>query len=74
VLDFKMPGMDGGQVAELLWKGQPSLPVVLCTGFLDSVPGWLRWLAAAILQKGGGPHALLSTVQELTAPGLHSRK
>jgi CheY-like chemotaxis protein len=70
VLDFKMPGMDGTQVAELLWKAQPNLPVVLCTGFLDSVPGWLRWFVAAALQKGDGPRVLLSTIQELTTSGL----
>ncbi len=70
VLDLKMPGMDGSQVAELLWKEHPSLPVVLCTGFIDSVPGWLKWFAAAILQKGDDPLVLLSTIQELTASGL----
>src|SRR5512140_639036 len=38
VLDFKMPGMDGSQVAEVLWKRQPDLLIVICTGFLDAVP------------------------------------
>jgi CheY-like chemotaxis protein len=67
VLDFKMPGMDGGQVAEVLLEQQPDLPVVICTGFFDSVPEWLRWFAAAYLQKGDGPNILLSTIQELIA-------
>jgi CheY-like chemotaxis protein len=67
VLDFKMPGMDGGQVAEALWKQQPDLLIVLCTGFLDAVPEWLMWFAAAYLQKGDGPSVLLSTIRELIA-------
>ncbi len=67
VLDFKMPGMDGGQVAEVLWKQHPDLPVVICTGFFDAVPEWLRWFAAAYLQKGDGPHVLLSAIQQLIA-------
>jgi CheY-like chemotaxis protein len=67
VLDFKMPGMDGGQVAEVLLKEQPNLCVVICTGFFDAVPEWLRWFAAAYLQKGDGPDVLLSTIQELIA-------
>jgi CheY-like chemotaxis protein len=67
VLDFKMPGMDGGQVAEALLKKQPDLPVVICTGFFDSVPEWLRWFAAAYLQKGEGPEVLLSAIQQLLA-------
>ncbi len=65
VLDFKMPGMDGGQVAEALMKQQPELPIVICTGFFDAVPEWLRWFAAAFLQKGDGPNVLLSTIEEL---------
>lgn len=67
VLDFKMPGMDGGQVAEALLKEHPDLPVVICTGFLDAVPEWLRWFAAAFLEKGEGPAALLSAIGELIA-------
>jgi CheY-like chemotaxis protein len=67
VLDFKMPGMDGGQVAEVLWKQQPELRVVVCSGFFDAVPEWLRWFAAACLQKGDGPQVLLSAIQELIA-------
>ena len=67
VLDFKMPGMDGGQVAELLLKEQPDLPVVICTGFFDVVPEWLRWFASAYLHKADGPIVLLSAIQELLA-------
>ncbi len=67
VLDFKMPGMDGSQVAETLWKRQPDLTIVISTGFFDAVPEWLRWFAAAYLQKGDGPAVLLSTIQELIA-------
>jgi CheY-like chemotaxis protein len=65
VLDFKMPGMDGSQVAEVLLQQQPELPIVICSGFLDAVPEWLRWFAAAYLQKGDGPQVLLSTIEEL---------
>ena len=67
VLAFKMPGMDGGQVAEVLFKGQPDLPVVICTGFFDAVPEWLRWLAAACVEKRDGPDALLSALQQVIA-------
>lgn len=67
VLDFKMPGMDGAQVAEILLKEQPDLPIVICTGFFDAVPEWLRWFAVAYLQKGDGPEALLFAVQDAIA-------
>lgn len=67
ILDFKMPGMDGGDVAEALWKEQPDLPIVICTGFFDAVPEWLKWFAAAYLEKGEGPKVLLSAIQKLVA-------
>jgi len=68
VLAFKMPGMDGGQVAEVLFKKQPDLPIVVCTGFFDALPEWLRWLAAACVEKRDGPNALLSAIQRVIAP------
>jgi CheY-like chemotaxis protein len=67
VLDFKMPGMDGSQVAEVLFKEQPNLPVVICTGYFDAAPEWLKWFAAAFVEKGEGPSVLLSAVEELIA-------
>ena len=67
LLDFKMPGMDGAQVAKALLEKQPDLPLVICTGFLDAVPEWLMWFAAAYLQKGDGPDVLLSAIQDLLA-------
>jgi CheY-like chemotaxis protein len=74
VLDFKMPGMDGGEVAKVLLEQQPDLPVVICTGFFDAVPEWLRWFAAAYLHKGDGPAVLLSTIEELIEKKVPARQ
>ncbi len=67
VLAFKMPGMDGGQVAEVLWNHQPDLPIVVCTGFFDAVPEGLRWFVAACVEKRDGPDVLLSAIHKLIA-------
>jgi CheY-like chemotaxis protein len=67
VLAFKMRGMNGGQVAEVLLKHQPDLPVVLCTGFFEAVPEWLRWFASACVEKRDSLDVLLSTIQEVIA-------
>jgi len=67
VLAFKMRGMDGGQVAEVLFKHQPDLPIVVCTGFFDAVPEELRWFVAGCLKKRDGFDALLSLIQEVIA-------
>jgi len=67
VLAFKMMGINGGQVAEVLLKQQPDLPIVVCTGFLDAMPHWLRWFAAACVEKRDGIDVLLSAIQEVIA-------
>jgi len=67
VLAFKMRGMNGGQVAEVLLKHQPDLPIVVCTRFFEVVPEWLRWFAAACVEKPDGLDVLLSTIQEVSA-------
>ena len=65
ILDFKMPGMDGGEVAAVLLQERPELPIVIRSGFLDSVPEWLRWCAVANLEKGDGPDAMLAAIEGL---------
>jgi len=65
VLDFKMPGMDGSQVAELLMQEHPNLPVIVCSGFPYEVPEPLKWLGAAFVEKSESPSALLSAIQQL---------
>ncbi len=65
VLAFKMPRMNGGQVAEVLLQDQPNLPIVICTGFFDAVPEALRWLADACVEKRDSPEALLSAIREV---------
>jgi CheY-like chemotaxis protein len=67
VLAFKMRGMNGGQVAEVLLKHQPDVPIVVCTRFFDVVPEWLRWFAAACVEKRDGLDVFLSAIQEVIA-------
>jgi len=67
VLDFRMPEMDGSQVAEVLTKEQPNLPLVIYSGCGYEVPEWLKWFAGSFLHKGDGPGALLAALEKLTA-------
>jgi CheY-like chemotaxis protein len=65
VTDFHMPpGMDGIEVAELLLKEKPTLPVVIYSGCPDDIP---KRLKCYVLSKGDGPNNLLSIVGELVA-------
>ena len=65
VLDFNLPGMDGNQVAQVLRKEQPTLPVVIWTGSPDETPESLKWFADVLLHKGDGPLALLLTIEKI---------
>jgi CheY-like chemotaxis protein len=65
ILDYHMPGMDGEQVAHMLTKEHPGLPIVMWTGCPDAVPEGLKWFVDAFLEKGNGPLSLLSTVEKL---------
>jgi CheY-like chemotaxis protein len=67
VLDFRMPEMDGSQVAEVLIKEQPNLPLVIYSGSGYEIPEWLKWFAGSCLHKGDDPGALLAVLEKLTA-------
>jgi CheY-like chemotaxis protein len=73
LLDFNMPGMDGNQVAQVLVKEHPTLPVVIWSGCLDEIPESLKWLADAVLPKGDGPETLLPVLEKIVS-GTHTGK
>lgn len=74
VLDFNMPGMDGHQVAQVMMQEQPTLPVVIWSGYPDEIPASLRWFADAVLHKGDGLDGLLSVIESLVKVGGASKK
>src|SRR5713226_1683290 len=74
VLDFNMPGMDGNEVAQVLMQEQPTLPVVVWSGYPDGIPESLRWFAYAALRKGDGLEPLLAVVESLVSAGMTNKK
>jgi DNA-binding NtrC family response regulator len=75
VTDFQMPpGMDGGEVAELLMKEKPKLPVVICSGCVDEIPERRKYGAHQLLAKGDGPGSLVSLVEKLVALNVTVKK
>ncbi|HJT57066.1 MAG TPA: response regulator [Ktedonobacteraceae bacterium] len=63
LLDYDMPGMMGDEVAGALKREHPSLPVIILTGFLPSIPEMLLRIADGCVQKGGGHSALLRAIE-----------
>jgi CheY-like chemotaxis protein len=71
VLDLNMSGMDGHEVAQVLTKEQPTLPVVILSGYPDETPESLRWFADVLLHTGDGPLPLLLAIDRILK---HSRR
>jgi CheY-like chemotaxis protein len=65
VLDYQMPGMNGGEVAELIKREHPRLPILLLSGVLFENPEHLLYLVDACVQKGEHPDVFLSAVEGL---------
>ena len=74
ITDFQMPGMDGSQVAELLLKEKPKLPVLICSGCPDSIPARVRYGVYNFLSKGDGPASLLAMVEKLLTVNYAMKK
>ena len=74
ITDFQMPGMDGSQVAELLLKEKPKLPVLICSGCPDKIPARVKYRGAHnFLSKGDGPK-LLAMVEKLLTVKVAMKK
>lgn len=66
VLDYMMPDMDGGQVAQKMRGANPAVPIVLLSAYVD-LPLEICALVDSYVIKGRGPEVLLATVAELLA-------
>jgi CheY-like chemotaxis protein len=73
VLDFE-PGMDGNQVAQVMVKEKPALPIVISSGSPDEIAESLKWFADAVFHKGDGSQALLSAVDRFFATPAWGKK
>ena len=67
VLDYKATGMDSNQVADLLAKEQPNLPVAITSDSPENIPEPLKWFADALLQERAGTEALVLAIEKLIA-------
>lgn len=36
--DMRMPVMDGGSLIRMIWQRRPDLPIVVMTGYSESIP------------------------------------
>ncbi len=64
VLDYYMPGMNGGMVASKMKATKPEVPIILLSAYL-SLPDSVMELVDAFIVKGDSPEVLLSKIEEL---------
>ncbi|QNI34176.1 response regulator [Alloacidobacterium dinghuense] len=64
LLDYIMPGMDGGRVAAAMRTIKPTVPILLHSACVD-LPQETIELVDATLPKGEGPESLISRLQLL---------
>jgi CheY-like chemotaxis protein len=71
VLDYLMPGMNGNELAAILRRDYPSLPL-LAVSAVGQLPPTFTAIVDAHLQKGRDPEILLSAISRLLAPAESS--
>ena len=64
ILDFLIPGMDGGQVAEQMRALRPQVPIVMLSACL-TVPQSVREQVDEFVEKGAGTEVLLTAVRKM---------
>jgi len=70
VLDYYMPEMDGGAVAQTMRSERPEVPIMLLSAYIN-LPADVVTLVDVTLLKGEGPVELLDKLQAmLGAAGL----
>ncbi len=62
VLDYLMPGINGGTVAREMKRHKPNVPVVIVTA--SAVPEEIMICADCFVRKGDGPAQLLERITE----------
>lgn len=64
ILDYFMPGMNGGEVAVAMRRQRPEVPILLLSAYLNLPPDVVRVVDFTVL-KGEGPAELLVKVHRM---------
>ena len=64
VLDYYMPGLNGGDVASEMRRRRPGVPIVFLSAYFSLPPEALE-LADAFITKGDPPDVLIEKLQRL---------
>lgn len=62
ILDYRMPSMNGDEVAMRIRERWPQVPIVMLSGYPDDVPETAIHLVNAFITKGDAPERLLGVI------------
>jgi CheY-like chemotaxis protein len=65
VVDQRMPGLSGLDVARNMRRTAPDVPIILLSGFCHELPADVHTLVNAVVQKGDAAASLLDEVRRL---------
>ncbi|HUI84577.1 MAG TPA: response regulator [Candidatus Binatia bacterium] len=65
VLDYYMPGLNGGEVAAEMRRRRPQIPIIFLSAYF-SLPAAALELANAFITKGDPPDVLIDKIEQLT--------
>jgi CheY-like chemotaxis protein len=74
VLDYRMPGMDGGQVAQQIRRTHHDLAIVMLSGFPHDIPDDVFQMVNAVVVKGEAPHALRDALNSVLPEAVKNRR
>ena len=66
IVDYNMPEMDGGTVAEEIHGKHPDVAILLLSGFPSKIPESVLTVVDGFIFKGSSPAILLQEVQRVT--------
>jgi CheY-like chemotaxis protein len=64
ILDYFMPGMDGGQVAAAMRRQRPEVPILLLSAYVN-LPAEVVQIVDLTVLKGEGPLELLAKIRQM---------
>ena len=64
ILDFAMPGINGGEVAAILRKRRPDMPILMLSAYV-ALPDEVMRVVSATATKGDGAFTLVEKLKEM---------
>jgi CheY-like chemotaxis protein len=74
ILDYRMPEMNGEELAARIRQMSVTIPLLLLSGFVREIPEELKKMVNVYLTKGDPPGKLVAALGELTATTTEQRK